>query len=353
MGTKWRMALAGALVAGLSVVATTVPLPYYAMSPGVTLPVASLVSVPGGRAHVLNGRLLMTTVSIARLRPVQLPLALVNPSIEVLPQREVLGNLPPSQLYRADLAQMSVSKQAAEVVALRRLGYSVPEHGSGSLVVEVVKGSPASKFLSVGDVVVAIGTRATPVAADAVAAIGAHRPGQSVTVSYRAGRTGPVRRHLVRLAPKPHGAGRVAFLGVGLVTAEPTFKLPIGVKINSSNIGGPSAGLAFTLGILDEMTNGDLTAGRTVAATGTISQSGAVGPVGGVAEKTLSVRKAGASVFLVPPQEYHKALRNAGPDLRVVPVASLSQALSALAGLGGHVPRALLEAPAVPSGAPG
>ncbi|MGH9163958.1 MAG: S16 family serine protease, partial [Acidimicrobiales bacterium] len=120
-----------------------------------------------------------------------------------------------------------------------------------------------------------------------------------------------------------------------LRTRERDFDLPFAVHIDSGAIGGPSAGLAFTLGLLDALTAGELTGGRRVAVTGTIELDGGVGDVGGVAQKTAAVRRAGAEYFLVPPAEFDEAVAHAGGQLQVRRVASLDEALDALAKLGG------------------
>ena len=107
-----------------------------------------------------------------------------------------------------------------------------------------------------------------------------------------------------------------------------------------TNIGGPSAGLAMTLGVIDALTSGSVTGGHTVAATGTIDSQGDVGDVGGVAQKTVAVENAGATIFLVPPQEYKAALSKIRPGLQVYAVSTLDQALQVLAAHGGKVPPA-------------
>jgi Lon-like protease len=113
------------------------------------------------------------------------------------------------------------------------------------------------------------------------------------------------------------------------------FGYPFPVSINVTNIGGPSAGLAMTLGVIDALTSGSLTGGRTVAATGTMDANGDVGDVGGVAQKTVAVENAGASIFLVPPQEYGAAMSKDRPGLKVYAVSTLDQALAVLAAHGG------------------
>ena len=112
---------------------------------------------------------------------------------------------------------------------------------------------------------------------------------------------------------------------------------PFPVSISADEIGGPSAGLAFTLGVIAKLDHDSLTGGHRIAATGTMSMSGAVGDVGGVAQKTVAVRNAGATVFFVPPQEYAVARAHAGSTLHIYKVATLAQALAVLRNLGGKI----------------
>ncbi len=154
----------------------------------------------------------------------------------------------------------------------------------------------------------------------------------------------------IRLAPRPASDEGTAgtgcpgtptpsrgYLGVEVETQQ-DFTYPFPVSVDTSEIGGPSAGLAMTLAIIDKLSPGSLTGGRTVAATGTITPTGAVGDVGGVAQKTVAVERAGATAFLVPPQEYAAAMSKDIPSLRIYRVSTLDQALTVLATLGGRVP---------------
>jgi PDZ domain-containing protein len=126
------------------------------------------------------------------------------------------------------------------------------------------------------------------------------------------------------------------------------WNFPIKVSVHTTNIGGPSAGLAMALGIMDKLSGGHLTGGRTVAATGTIDENGAVGDVGGVAQKTIAAEQAGASVFFVPPQELAAAKSKATPKLHVYAVSNLDQALFLLKALGGTIPASHVQAQAAP-----
>jgi PDZ domain-containing protein len=126
-------------------------------------------------------------------------------------------------------------------------------------------------------------------------------------------------------------------MGVELATKNHRFDMPISVSIDSLGIGGPSAGLAFTLGLIDQLTPGELTGGRKIAVTGTIEIDGTVGPVGGVAQKTAAVLHEKADAFLVPAEEYDAARARGGKHLKVIKVTTLDEALRALGTLGGDV----------------
>ena len=127
-------------------------------------------------------------------------------------------------------------------------------------------------------------------------------------------------------------------LGVTLATKNRSFDFPYKVAIDTSGVGGPSAGLAFTLALIDELTPGELTGGRNVAVTGTIDVNGTVGDVGGVTQKTAAVRHSGTRFFLVPPGEFAEASKHAGRHLKVVQVTTLADALAALKANGGDPP---------------
>lgn len=273
-------------------------------------------------------------------------LSSVHPGTQLVPSGAVLGSTPPSQLPCQDTQQMQSATENASVAALRRLGYAVAEHHLGAQVDLVAPGSAAAKGgVHCNDVVTAFDGSKITSASQLVSAIHAVRPGQKAVVTVR--RPGPSGRatqhtlHVDLTGTPAQGAAPAnpaqAFLGIA-TSSQVTYSLPFGVHINVGNIGGPSAGLALTLGLVDLLSNGDLTGGHRVAATGTIDTLGTVGDVGGVAQKTVAVQRAGAQLFLVPPQELAVARRHARPGMKVEAVGTLAQALSDLAAIGGHVP---------------
>jgi PDZ domain-containing protein len=330
-------------VAGIFV-ANSVTLDDYVLTPGVAQPVGPLISVAGAPLPASKGQILLTDVYESQVTALQWPIYELDPNAAIYPAAVLFGpSVPAPVAAQEELLQMVSSSELARAVALRYLGYQVPEH-TGAVVVEVLAGTPAARLgdLEPGDAITAIDGRAISSAQGLSAALRSATSGERVTMSvvHSDGVTGT---ESVVLAANPqrsslrHVSG--GYIGVEVETG-PYFSLPFRVGINSDGIGGPSAGLAFTLGIINDLDGGDLTGGQRVAATGTIALGGDVGAVGGVPQKTIAARNAGATVFLVPAgRNYAQALSKAGSHLHVIAVSSISQALGALRALGGQVRR--------------
>jgi PDZ domain-containing protein len=235
---------------------------------------------------------------------------------------------------------MDTSKLTAETVALERLGHQVTIVTSGTVVREISKGSPASKVLKTDDVIVAVDGEPIDHFDELRSLLQVGGPGASheLTVERPAGSNTHVQVKITTIA-SPASAGQPTRAVIGIVPEERIvdFKFPFDITIDSGAVGGPSAGLAFTLAVLDVLTPGELTGGRRIAVTGTMSLDGTVGPVGGAVQKAVAVRKAGYVAFLVPLDEYKDVQRTVGHDLRVIPVGTLQDALDALKSLGGDV----------------
>lgn len=327
-----RWAVPVLVVAVLLVVGLEVTVPYYAVAPGTARRVNDLIEVPDDLAMPARGQFLLATVSLRRTSAFDAFRGWLDPETDVVPEEEVLGTTPRKTFTRQNLQLMDDSKNVAIVVALRRLGFPVAEQGTGALVVEVEDGSPADGHLGEGEVITVVDGQATLLSQTAADGIRARKPGDTIRL-FVTGTDGATRTENVPLVAARDGT--TAFLGVVLRTKEPTFDMPFDVTIDSGSIGGPSAGLAFTLGVLDALSPGELTGGRKVAVTGTIDIGGMVGDVGGVVQKTAAVRAAGATYFLVPPGEYDQAVAHAGDDLEVRKIASLNEAIRVLEELGG------------------
>jgi PDZ domain-containing protein len=326
--------------------AANVRVPYFILAPGTARQVDDLIHLPEGKAYPPKGRVLLATVSlISDVRLIDLVRDRFDDETQSIPERLILGDQSKDQLRQANLQMMDNSKQIAVVVALRRLGHSVTEHGDGALVQEIVTqpsqdgrdipvNQAAALQLQPGDVIVAADGAPTALIDDAKAAISRHAPGDVIRLDLL-GADGSRRVENVPLVQRPGGAG--AILGVVLQTKGLRFDLPFPIEIDSLGIGGPSAGLAYTLGVIDVLTPGELTGGKVVAVTGEILSDGSVGDVGGVTEKTAAVRAAGADYFLVPKGEYEEAKAHAGPRLKVFKVDTLDTALQVLGSLGGDL----------------
>lgn len=358
---RWPLPLLVLLLLVLVFVAVSpfITLPYYALVPGQAQAVAPLLHLPRGATTHPDGNVLLTDVGVdTDVRLSNWIPDLFDSSTSLVSQGDLTGNLPVSEFNAQGTVDMAESQLTANAVALRQLGYEVPEHDAGVTVYVIAPGSPAWKSLKIGDVITSVdGTPTTnPVALST--AIRRYSPGDRVALrvgsisSPTPGRTVEVKLSSTKLDGK-----EIPFLGIGVPSSgipamgtQPVYDLPFQVPINSDNIGGPSAGLAFTLGILNSLTGGHLTGGRTVAATGTIRPDGTVGEVGGVPQKTVAVSRAHASVFLVPTGELSQARAVAAPGMHVFGVTSLTQALSDLEKMGGELGKAASGPPPGPGG---
>ena len=345
VGWQWTGAIVGFAIAAAIVGGMMFRVPYVALVPGSARDTEPLLEVEGIDDYPSDGELLLTTV-LVRQRPNlwEFLWLRADGDAEFVSEDVILGGRTPDENREFNLQLMNDSKSIAIAVALRELGYDSIK-SDGVVIAELVDGAAAESALELGDTVIAIDGEPVVTAGDLVDLLAKSEPGDeiSLTVESFDPSGGEVEPHEVSvvLGSRPDEPTE-AFLGVG-----PTDRVDINrdfdfmVDIDTGTVGGPSAGLAFTLAVLDLLTPGELTGGATVAATGTIDVGGRVGTVGGVVQKTAAVRDAGADVFLVPaglPQsELDQIMDRAGDDLDVIPVETLDDALAALAGLGGEV----------------
>lgn len=334
-------AVVGVLVAVL-VACAFVPLPYYRFSPGTLYPTQEVISVNGVPSYRdATGIINFTTVSSKKATVLEAGLARLDPAVELIDADLIDGDRPPEETRQINLEAMADSKQKAEVVAARALGYPVTVLGTGAVVRAVGEGKPAEKVLKKNDTIVEIDGQKVSTADDLVKQLQTHKPGDTITLKVEGppGADGsaapPARTETVVLGARDDDPAK-PILGVDLGTRNPDFRVPFTVDIDSKSVGGPSAGLAFTLGIVDVLTPGSLTGGRPVAVTGTIELDGSVGPIGGIRQKTFLAKRAGMELFIVPTAEAAEAKQYAG-DMKVVGVDNLDGALKALADNGGSV----------------
>jgi Lon-like protease len=240
------------------------------------------------------------------------------------------------------VCDMTQSQMHARVAALKTLGFRVPTV-PGYTVADLPQYAgtialPAYKALEPCDVIVGADGHTLKANDNLSKLIKGHRPGSSVALQVR--RDDAVQTVRVPVVEVPQ-AGRI--IGVDL---EPRFDVPITIDIDTSDISGPSAGLAMSLAIIDQLTPGNLTGGKNVAVTGTIDPNGNVGEIGALAQKAVAARAAGAKLFIVPAcandsgraaclADIATAKKRVGNDVQVVPVSTLARALQVLHDAGG------------------
>jgi PDZ domain-containing protein len=310
--------------AALLVALASVDLPLFALGPGPAREVLPLIDVEGAPTYRPEGRMMLTTVGFEPATVFEAGLAWLLPDQQVVPEDQVIPpGVTEDEYQRHTLADMQASQIAATVVALRRVTDYPERHGPGGLVQEVVPGSPADGPLFPGDVILEVDGRPLEnfgVLEEAVRAAGTRR---EVALTVERGE----RRRTVRLRPRLlRGADRPV---VGVVIVE---NFPFDVTIRSGDVGGPSAGLMWSLGLMDLLEPGDLLGGRTIAGTGAIDLEGRVFPIGGVGHKVVAAARAGAEVFLLPTDNLSEA-RAAQADIRLIAVSTVDEAIRELESL--------------------
>lgn len=327
--------LSSVLALGLVLVVAVARVPYVALAPGPTFNTLGadekgkpVISVSGRATYDDSGHLNMTTISV--VTPLTLAQALrgwFRHDYAVVP-RDVI--YPPDQtadqVQKQDAADFKTSQQSATTAALRYLGVKGTVH---VLVQKVQKSAPATGLVQAGDEILAVDGKPVVDAKTLRALIGTRQPGQPVQLRLkRAGRSVDVTVGTAKTTDKDGTVRPV----IGVETTERT-DYPVQVTISLGDIGGPSAGLMFALGIIDKLEPGSLTDGRFIAGTGTIDDDGVVGPIGGIQQKLIGAKRRGATVFLVPATNCSEALSSPPHGLKLVKVANLEGALSELHNL--------------------
>jgi PDZ domain-containing protein len=297
----------------------------YILIPDIAHPVSPLVQVQGARRPG-PGTLYFVDVIERRASTLEALFPSLHPNSTLVPAGAIVA--PCASAAQADAAalqEMAFSQRVAAAVALRKLHYHVVVKPTGVVVSQVIGGTHAPCNLQPMDIVVAVDGRPTPTETALHNALGRVEPGDVVKLRVRRGGkllTVPIR------TVDDQGRALIGFVP----DQSAKIKVPIHVAIDTSGIGGPSAGLAFALEVMQKL-GSNLLHGHRVAATGQMELNGAVAPIGGVKQKTLGAREAGADVFLVPAgQNARDARRYAGP-VRIIPVHTFDQALHALATL--------------------
>jgi PDZ domain-containing protein len=328
--TPWRTLGGVVVLLALTVlILLRIPSGQYILLPDIAHPVAPLVKVEGAHKPSGAGSIYFLDVIERHASELESLFPWIHSDATLEPANDVV---PPcsstQQALRAQLQEMIFSQKVAATVALRRLGYHVGVRPTGVIVSQLIAGTNAPCNLQPMDVIEAVNGTPTPTVTDLHTILGHVTPGAVVALRVRrGGKTLTVNVRTIAVQQDP---------GQALVGFAPdqaaTFKLPIRVSIDAGNVGGPSAGLAFALEVMQKLGR-NVTHGYRVAATGEIELNGAVAPIGGVRQKVVDASKADVEVLLVPAGENAKTARRYARHLKVIPVRTFGQALQALATL--------------------
>lgn len=327
------------LLSGLVVVAALLPVPYVVFRPGPLTDVLGegedgpVISVEGAPVFPTTGSLDLTTVGVtpagARMDLLTAMRAWADPDRAVVPRDIVYPGDPTTEQARERNAIVfSSSQDLATVAALRHLGYDVPVEADQVVVREVLDGAASEGVLEPGDRIVAVDATVVTTPDDVVEAVSSRSPGEPVAMQVE--RDGQTLELSVPTSESEVNEGQAA---IGVVVSQ-AWSLPVQVSIDvPGEIGGSSAGLVFALGIVDTLTEGPLLDGAAVAGTGEISPDGSVGPISGVQQKIAGARDEGAELFLAPTANCGGVAGADPGDMRVVPVATLDEAVDVLSAV--------------------
>jgi Lon-like protease len=327
MGRRGITVFVGAVVVALllgGIIAA--PVPYVVLGPGPTVDTLGtndnkeVIQVKGASTSKSAGQLRLTTVGVRSDTDLLSAIwAWFDDQRAVVPRELVY---PPGesdqQVEERNAEDFKQSQSSAETAALRALGYPVRV-----TVSKVVAGGPSDGVLKAGDVVTAVDGQQVTSATRLTDLIRAKPGGTTLEIGYQRGSTAST----TKITSKVAKDGDPPRIGVEINQRQPH---PFELKIDLDEIGGPSAGLMFALGIVDKLKPEDLTGGKIIAGTGTIDDEGRVGQIGGIGQKLVGAKDAGATVFLTPSENCAEALANAVPGLPLIKITTLDDALGAL-----------------------
>jgi PDZ domain-containing protein len=327
--TPGRILALGLVLLATAVALLVIPSSQYVFLPDTAHPVAPLVTVPGGR-DPSHGGVYFVDVVVRKATLLERLFGGLHEGADLYPAKAVN---PPGvgekQRRQIDLQDMHRSQEIAAAVALRAAGKKVVLRPVGARVAFVEDGKPAVGKLEPDDVIVAVNGNRVRGPKDVFVRMRKTAVGNLVRFTVRRGKQTlvlPIRTVAADSGPRRPVVG---------VFLEPALDihLPFNVRIDAGNVGGPSAGLAFALEVMEELGR-DVVHGHRVAATGEIFPDGSVGPIGGIKQKTIGARQAHVDAFLVPAGDNARDAKKHAAGLRILPVENFSQALRALATLG-------------------
>ncbi|RFU60328.1 SepM family pheromone-processing serine protease [Bacillus sp. V59.32b] len=309
-------------------------LPYYVSKPGMAKDLEPLVEVEGG--DDASGNFMLTTVRMGKANIYSYAMAKFNKYHEIYPEAEIRGEGETDKEFNVrQLHLMDGSKNNAIQIAYEKAGKPISFEYLGVYVLNVLKGMPADGKLQPGDQIIEVDDLKFQSSKQFIDYVGGKKAGDTVTLVYK--RESETETVVLKLKQFEEDNKKVG-IGISLDDDKKVITDPA-ISMDTDQIGGPSAGLMFTLEIYNQLTKGDITKGYQIAGTGTMSEDGTVGPIGGIQQKIVAADKAGADIFFAPNENgaersnYRQALiaaKDIKTDMEIVPVDTVDDALKYL-----------------------
>ncbi|MFI6711862.1 PDZ domain-containing protein [Nonomuraea sp. NPDC050478] len=325
--------VSGFLVLALGIGGALVDVPYVVLSPGPTentlgqIDKQPVIKITGRETYPTSGSLRLVTVAYQGGPTSQIDLLTalrgwIDPTVAVVPQETIFApDRSQKEVEEENTVEMTNSQDDATAAALNEL--KIPYRTVIS-VVSVAKDKPAAGKIEKGDEITSVDGEPVTKTEEVGEAVRARRAGEEVTFGITRGDED------LKITVPTVAADGEPVVGVSM---RATYKFPFEVDINVGEVGGPSAGLMFSLGIVDKLTEGPMTGGKQIAGTGTIKPDGTVGPIGGIPQKLVGARDAGATIFLTPAGNCAEAMKAVPDGLRLVKAETLNSARLAIEAL--------------------
>lgn len=340
MGKRTKLAFQLLLLITLIVTGSWIQLPYFYQSPGSAIELTPIVHVEGVSEEE-KGALMMTTVSVNRTNVWEYLYASIHPRMDLLEVTQVKAhNETDEQYFNRQKGNMMRSQQKAIKVAFEQAGVPIEVKEEGAIINFFIPGMSAERVLQVGDVIIEVDNTPIRTADELIQSFKGKEAGEISKLKVVRGENIFDTEVEMVLFPEQYQTEDGKRTGIGILSPET--KLTItpsrNVEFQTENIGGPSAGLMFTLELINQLSEHDITKGKRIAGTGTMELNGNVGPIGGAKHKVIAADRAGAEVFFAPDDgteksNYLEALQSAKDkklNIQVVPVRTIQDALDYL-----------------------
>jgi len=302
---------------------------YYLIKPGSVEELGEMIQVEG-KAREEEGQFFMVTVAQQQANLWLMLYGIVNPLMELRPiSRMIPPDMSLEDYNKLMQSMMQESKYMAQFISLRKAGYEVPIVSDGVEVIELIPGSPAENILQSGDIIKFVEGKKVNLAEEVISLVQEKKIGEQVKLTVQRERM--LKDFSIPTVPHTDFPDKSA-LKIYVRTKNWQPLLPLEIEIDTGPVVGPSAGMMFVLELLDRLLPENLTGGKNIAGTGTISLDEKVGAIGGVRQKVVAAENSGIEYFLVPEDNYEEAA-GVARKIKVVSVATLDEALVFLRNL--------------------